>query len=168
MQHKIVHGKSNPYSGSIPDYSNDCPLTLLMLIANQTFPVSPMVIYISPCAPRHPPCSCVPVSWSSFNIPSIPVVICVPVSQSVLSLWVSRSSFIFPVSRCPGHHFRPGCHLCPGALLMVIANRTFLVSWSLSLCVSLSSFLFPMSRCSGRHLCPDVEVCNFVSCQDMT
>ena len=51
----------------------------------------------------------------------------------------------------------------PWALLMVIANRLFLVS--------LSSFIYPpvppdvpvvvVSLCPGRHLCPGVPVCNF-------
>ena len=57
-------------------------------------------------------------------IPCVPVVICAPVSRSVISLRtipVSRSSFIYPpcasgvpvvvVSLCPGRHLY---FLCPG------------------------------------------------------
>ena len=113
MQHIIVHGKNNPYS--------DLYLIILMIALELCWwwlliniPCVPIVIYISPCAPWRPRCSCVPVSQSSFivdkhddsrhiNMMSVdthfPVVICVPVSQSVISLWLSRSSFIFPVSR---------------------------------------------------------------------
>ena len=72
---------------------------------------------------------------------------------------VSPSSFIYPpvppgvpvvvVSLCPGRHLYslcPGRHfLCPGALLMVIANRTFLTSRL--------SFIFPMSRSSFVSRC---------------
>jgi len=67
---------------SIPHDSNDCPWALLMVIANRPFPVPvSRSSFTSPCFPRCPRCSCVPVSRSSFIFP------------------VSRSSF---VSRCPG------------------------------------------------------------------
>ena len=49
---------------------------------------------------------------NSIYIPCVPVVICVLVSQFVFSLWVSRSSFIFPLSQCPGRHLCPGVPVC--------------------------------------------------------
>ena len=67
-------------------------------------------------------------------IPCVPVVICVPVSQFVISLWVSGSSFTFPVSRCPGRHLCPGVPVC-----------NFSLSFSVVIyipCVPTFSFLF--------------------------
>ena len=80
---------------SIPHYYNDCPWALLMVIANWTFPVSrssficpppPVppgvpVVVVSLCPGRHL-CPGVPVC--NFSL-SVPVVICVPVSRSVIS-----------------------------------------------------------------------------------
>ena len=104
MQHIIVHGKNNLYS--------DLYLIILMislelcwwwlLIEHSLFPRRHL--YIPLCPPASP----------LLLLPCVPVVICVPVSQSVIFLWVSRSSFIIPVSRCPSRHFCPGYHLCSG------------------------------------------------------
>ena len=66
-------------------------------------------LYILLC-PRRPRCSCVLFVIYIPCVPvaiCVPVVICVPVSQSIFSLWVSRSSFIFPLSWCPGRHLYP-------------------------------------------------------------
>ena len=53
--------------------------------------------FISPCAPRRPRCSCVPVSRSSFIFFTYVLVIMAYVWSFIFP--VSRSSF---VSRCPG------------------------------------------------------------------
>ena len=142
---------------SIPHYSNDCPWALLMVIANRTFPVSPSsfiytpvppsvpVVVVSLCPGRHSRPS-VPVCNFSLSvavviyIPCVPVVICVPVSWSVISLWVFWSSFIFRVP-------------------VVICVPVLCWWWLLiehSLCPG--RFLF---ECPGRHLyslCPVVPV----------
>ena len=184
MQHKIVHGKSNPYSDHIPDYSNDCPLALLMLIANQTFPVSPSsfiyppvppgtpLVVVSLCPGRHlysqysgrHLCPDVPVCTFSLSVevvvilyslyplrPSIPVVICFPVSRSVISLRtipVSRSSFIYlpctpvvpfvVVSLCPGRHLYS---LCPRVPVCNFSLRFPVVIYIPCIPVSRSSFM---------------------------
>ena len=136
---------------SIPHYSNDCPWALLMVIANRTFPVSPSSFIYPPVPPASP----------LLLFPCVPVVICVTVSQSVISLWVSRSSFIFPVSRCPGRHLCSGVPVCNFSLSVlvviyipcvpVVICVPVLCWWWLliehSLCPG--HFLF---ECPGRHL----------------
>ena len=166
MQHIIVHGKNNLYSDLYP---------IILMIALELCWWWLLIEHsLCPCRHLYIP-QCPPASPLLF-FPCVPVVICVPVSQSVISLWVSRSSFIFPVSRCPDRHFCPGRYLCSGVpvcnfslsvlvviyvpcIPVVICVPVLCWWWLLiehSLCPG--RFLF---ECSGPHLyslCPGVPV----------
>ena len=156
MQHIIVHGKNNLYS--------DLYLIILMialelcwwwlLIEHSLCPRRHLYI---PLCPRRPRCCCFPVSLIANRT--------FLVSRS-LSLWVSRSSFIFPivvVSLCPYRHLCPGVPVCNFSLsvavviyipcvlvvifvpvvICVLVSRSVISFW-----VSWSSFIFPVSRSS--------------------
>ena len=126
---------------SIPHYSNDCPWALLKVIANRTFPVSPSsfiyppvppgvpVVVVSLCPGLHlrpgvPVCNFSLSVAVVIYIPCVPVVICIPllcwwwllIEHSLCPgrflFWVSWSSFIFPMSRCPGRHLCPDVPVC--------------------------------------------------------
>ena len=177
MQHKIVHGKNNLYS--------DLYLIILMIALELCWWW--LLIEHSLCPCRHLYIPLCPSTFPLLLFHCVPVVICVPVSQSVISLWVSWSSFIFPVSRCPGRHFCPGRHLCSGVPVcnfslsvqvvvhipcvpVVICVPELCWWWLLiehSLCTGHFLFECPgrhlYSLCPGRRLCPDVPVCNFVN-----
>ena len=133
MQHKIVHGKNNPYS--------DLYLIILMIALELCWWW--LLIEHSLCPGRHlysqypgrHLCPSVPVCNFSLSvpfviyIPCVPVVICVPVSRSVIYLWVSRSSFI-----------SPGRYLCPSA---PVCNFSLSVPVVIYIpCVPAFSFLF--------------------------
>ena len=108
-----------------------CPRSSFVLwsvISLRTFLVSRSSFTYPPCAPGVPVvvvslcpgchlyslcpgrhlCPGVPVCNFSLSVLVVIYIPCVPVSQSVISLWVSWSSFIFPVSRCPDGHLCPG------------------------------------------------------------
>ena len=177
MQHIIVHGKNNLYS--------DLYLIILMIALELCWWW--LLIEHSLCPRRHLYIPLCPLASPLLLFPFVPVVICVPVSQSVISLWVSRSviyipcvpvsrsSFLSRSSFCPGRHLCSGvpvCHFSLSVLVViyipcvpVVICVPVLCWWWLlierSLCPG--HFLF---ECPGRHLywlCPGVPVVICVS-----
>ena len=139
---------------SIPHYSNDVSLCpdrhLYSLCPGRLLCPGVPVCNFSECPGRHLYSLC----------PVVPVVICVPVSRSVISIRtipVSRSSFIYPacapgvpvvvVSLCPGRHLYslcPGRDLCPGVPVSNFSLRfqviTYIPSVSVVICVPVGNF----------------------------